>query len=56
VAAALRQGNYVLLRLLIVCFLLGGFAVAFGQVAKETQSFTPQSPCADGTSDCMAPR
>jgi len=42
--------------MLFVCVLLGGFALAFAQVAKETQSFQPGSPCSDGTSTCMADR
>lgn len=46
----------MLLRLLIVCFLLGGFAVAFAQVAKDTQSFRPDAPCTDGTTECMSPQ
>lgn len=41
-------------RFLVVCFLLGGFAVAFAQVAKETGDFRPASPCADGTHNCMS--
>jgi len=40
--------------MLFVCLLLGCFAFAFAEVAKQTKSFEPQSPCSDGTSACMA--
>ena len=40
-------------RLLVVIFLLGGFAVAFAEVAKNTSDFTPASPCGDGSNRCM---
>lgn len=42
-------------RFLVVCFLLGGFAVAFAQVARETSDFAPASPCHDGSNRCMGP-
>jgi hypothetical protein len=42
--------------MLFVCVLLGGFALAFAEVAKQTKSFQPESPCSDGTATCMADR
>jgi hypothetical protein len=44
----------MLLRMLIVCFLLSGFAVAFAEIARQTQEFSPKSPCQDGASTCLS--
>lgn len=44
----------MLLRLLAVIFLLSGFAVAFAEIARQTQEFSPKSPCRDGSAACMA--